>query len=804
MGIWQDIRFALRVSRKNLGFTAIVVFLLTLGIGANTTVFTLVNAVLFRPLPFVHGERIVVLFSSNPSKGAYRMGASYPDYIDWQKQAKSFEALAAWSAAPVNLSDATNPPDRYSATRMTANSFELIGQKPILGRDFSPQDAQIGVSPVAILGYGIWKNRYGGDRNIVGRTIRLNEIPTTVIGIMPEGLRFPLSSDLWLPLIRSGDLQKRDDREIVVFGRMAQGVTLPAARAEMAVVARRLQSAYPKSNEGVIIEVDTFNDTFSGAVRPLFLALLGAVGFVLLIACANVANLMLARAMSRAREVSIRSALGASRWRIVQQLLVESILLSMIGALLGFGLSLSGVHAFDLAVSAVDKPYWIKFTTDWTVFGFIAGITMATGILFGIVPAVYVSRTNVNQRLKEGTRGAGSSLRARFFSAGLVVVEMALAMILLAGAGVLIRSFLNLQEMQGGVNTDRLLSMQIDLPEAKYPTPEARRQMRDRLVAGVRSAPVVESVALASHAPIQGSYTWRFQLEARPAAVQNAPTVSGLYITPDYFRTLGAPLLRGRAFEESDGGGGRQAVIVNERFARKYWPGEDPIGKRLRLQRDPGDGWYTVSGISRDLRQNDPNQRPELDPLVYLPYREDPDGSAIILARTRTVPASVVSELRKRVQAIDENLPVYRVMTMEQVFSLQRWPYHVFGSMFVIFAGVALILSAVGIYGVMAYTVAQRSREIGVRIALGANSANILSTVMSHGVIQMIVGLVLGLGGAFALTGVLKSMLVRIRPTDPVTFSAVALVLIGAAVLACWVPARRALKLDPAIALRYE
>jgi predicted permease len=687
---------------------------------------------------------------------------------------------------------------------MTANSFDLIGQKPILGRDFSPQDAQIGVSPVAILGYGIWKNRYGGDRNIIGRTIRLNEIPTTIIGIMPEGLRFPLSSALWLPLIPSGDLQKRDDREIVVFGRMAPGVTLPAARAEMAVVARRLQSAYPKSNAGVITEVDTFNDTFSGAVRPLFLALLGAVGFVLLIACANVANLMLARAMSRAREVSIRGALGASRWRIVQQLLVESILLSMIGALLGFGLSVACVHAFDLAVSAVDKPYWIKFTTDWTVFAFIAGITMATGILFGIVPAIYVSRTNVNQRLKEGTRSAGSSLRARFFSAGLVVVEMALAMILLAGAGVLIRSFLNLQEMQSGVNTDRLLSMQIDLPEAKYPTPEARRQIRDRLVAGVRSAPVVESVALASHAPIQGSYTWRFQLEAQPAALHDAPTVSGLYITADYFRTLGAPLLRGRAFEESDGGGGRRAVIVNERFARKYWPGEDPIGKRLRLQRDSGDGWYTVSGISRDLRQNDPNQRPELDPLVYLPYREDPNGSAIVLARTRTVPSSVVSELRKRVQAIDENLPVYRVMTMEQVFSLQRWPYHVFGSMFVIFAGVALILSAVGIYGVMAYTVAQRSREIGVRIALGANPTDILSTVLSHGVIQMIVGLVLGLGGAFALTGVLKSMLVRITPTDPVTFSAVALVLTGAAMLACWVPARRALKLDPAIALRYE
>lgn len=774
-----------------------------LGIGANATVFTLVNAVLFRPLPFVHGERIVILFCDNPSQGSYRLGASYPDYQDWQKQSRSFEALGAWSAAPVNLSDQTSPPERYNATRMTPNAFQLIGQKPLLGRDFNSLDAETGGAPVVILGYGIWKNRYGGDRGVVGRGIRLNEVPTTVIGVMPEGFRFPLNSALWLPLVPTGALPKREDREIVVFGRMAPGMTLESARSEMAVVARRLAEAYPKSNRGVVIEINSFTDTYLGAVRPLFLALLGAVGLVLSIVCANVANLMLARAMSRAREVSIRSALGANRWRIVRQLLLESTLLSVLGGLLGLGLSLAGVRAFDLALSAVDKPYWIRFTIDWTVLGYIAGLTVGTGILFGIAPALYVSRTQVNERLKEGTRSAGSSLRARFFSFALVVIEMALAMILLAGAGILIRSFLNLEEMQGGVNAGRLLSMQIDLPEAKYPTLESRQQMRERLLAGLASAPDIESAAMASYAPIQGSSTWDFQLEGQTSAPGKAPKVSGLYITPDYFRTVDAPLLQGRGFEAADGGGSH-AVIVNQRFARKYWSGQSPVGKRLRLLRDPGDGWYTVSGVCPDLRQNDPSSRPDLDPLVYLPYREDPGSSAIILVRTRTTPGSVVAEMRKRVQAVDENLPVYRVMTMEQVFDLQRWPYHVFGSMFVIFAAVALILSAVGVYGVMAYTVRQRSREIGLRLALGANARDILATVLAHGVIQIVMGLLLGLGGAFALTGVLQSMLVRIQPRDPPTFCAVAVVLTGAALLACWIPARKALRLDPAVVLRYE
>jgi predicted permease len=802
MAFWQDIRFALRMSKKNPGFTAIVVFILMLGIGANTTVFTLVNAVLFRPLPFLHGERIVVLFCSNPSAGAYRMGVSYPDYDDWRKQSRSFDALAAWSASPVNLSDPASPPERYSATRMTPNSFELIGKRPVLGRDFTAQDAQPGAAPVAILGYNIWKNRYGGDPTIVGHTVRLNEIPTTIIGVMPKGLRFPLFSELWMPLTPVGDLQTRGDREIVVFGRLAEGVSLAAARSEMGVVARRLADTYPKSNRGVIVEINTFNDTFSSSVRPLFMALLGAVAFVLLIACANVANLMLARSMSRAREVSIRTALGAGRMRIIQQLLIESTLLSVFGGLLGVGLALAGVRAFNLAVAAVDKPYWISFTMDWTVAAYVVAITVGTGVLFGIAPAIYVSGTNLNLRLREGTRSAGSSLRARFLAAALVVVEMSLAMILLAGAGVLIRSFLNLREMQGGVNTDRLLSMRIDLPPAKYATADARQRGWERLLSGL--APAVESVALVSQAPMQGSQTWDFQLEGRAVAVDKLPTVSGLYITPDYFRTIGAPLLRGKDFETADGSAGRGVAIVNERFARKYWAGQDPIGKRVRLKRDPGDGWYTVTGVSRDLRQNDPNQEPELAPLVYLPYREFPYDSAVILARTRTDPASAVTELRKRVQAIDEALPVYRVMTMEQVFDLQRWPYHVFGGMFVMFALVALILSAVGIYGVMAYTVTQRSREIGVRLALGASAGNIVSTVLSHGVMQIAVGLLLGVGGALALTGVLKTMLVRIQPSDPVTFCVVAAMLTAAAVAACLIPARRALRLDPAIVLRDE
>jgi predicted permease len=502
--------------------------------------------------------------------------------------------------------------------------------------------------------------------------------------------------------------------------------------------------------------------------------------------------------------MSVRAALGASRWRVIRQLLIEAVLLALLGGILGTGLAVAGVRAFALAVAAVDKPYWIKFTMDYTVLGYVAGISLATGIIFGLFPALHASKIDVNERLKEGTRGSGRGRRSRFLSAALVVTELALAVILLAGAGLMIRSFLKLYEIQAGVNAHNLLTMQINLAEAKYPTPETRQQLYDRLLAGLSSVPGVESVALASHAPISGSLEWKFQLDGQaPAAKDKEPGVGGLMVSPGYFRTTGIQLLRGRAFDEADGTPGRSFAIVNQRFALKYWPGQDPIGKRIRLIRDSADSWVSVIGVSADVRQNDP-MRPEVDPVVYLPYRLSPVSWAAILTRTHANPSGVIADLRRQVQQADEELPVYRVQTMGEYFDQQRWAWRVFGSLFAIFAVLALALSAIGIYGVMAYSVAQRSQEIGVRMALGASAGNILKLVFSSGIAQIAVGLAIGLAGAFGVTRAIRAVLIQTSPTDPLTFGVVAFLLASAAILACWFPARRALKLDPLAVLRYE
>ena len=800
----RDARFAVRVLLKDPGFTLVVVAALALGIGANTTVFTLVNAVLFRGLPFDQPDRVIYLTSANLAKNRTDMGVSYPDFRDWRAQVKTFQGLAAFDNTAMVIADDASAPERYQGSMVSANFFSLIGQKPLLGRDFLPQEDRPGAPPVCIIGYSIWDARYGRDARILGKSIRINDVATTIVGVMPGGMKFPVNADLWTSLVPTAAREKREARDMQVFGRLAAGVSLDQAKSGIAVIASRLEKAYPKSNQGITSRLMPYNDEFNGGpIRQVFLVLLGAVGFVLLIACANVANLLLARSLARHREVSIRAALGAGRWLIIRQLLVESLLLCLTGAAGGWLLAIWGVRLFDLAVANVGKPYWIVFRMDFTVFAYVAAICLATAVLCGLAPALQLSRVDLNATLKEGGRGSSRAARSRFLSGALVVVEVALSVVLLVGAGLMIRSFLKAYGMSDGLHAERYLVMRLSLPASRYPDADARARFYDRLEPRLASVPGVESMTIASQIPMSGAMDWKFEIDGRAQVDEDKlPSTDGLVASPSYLRTLELAVLRGRAFTESDGLPSKGAVIVNQRFAAKYFSGEDPLGKRIRIHWNGDRPWLTVVGVAQDFRPTNPN-RAEIDPLLYVPLRSQPSGGYSILVRAAS-PASLTSALRKEIQAVDSALPVFGVMTLEGAFEQRRWPYRVFGTLFAVFAGIALLLAAMGLYAVMAYSVTRRTQEIGVRVAMGASGGRVLLLVLSQGLRQLALGMAAGLAGAFGLARVLKTLLFQTTPTDLSTFVAISAVLIAVGLVACWLPARGALRIDPVVALRYE
>jgi putative ABC transport system permease protein len=804
MSFFQDVRFGVRRLLHEPGFTAVIVIALALGIGVNTTVFTLVNAVLFRGLPFEQPHRVMFLSTADHANGRNNMGLSYPELRDWRTQSRTFKGLGAFSQTGFVVSDRHGAPERYNGSRLTANTFSLVGQQPLLGRDFLPQEDRVGVTPVCILGYAIWENRYGRDPNILGQSIRIDDIASTVVGVMPKGMKFPVNADLWIPLVPTADSEKREARNLQVFGRLADGVTLAAARAELEGISRNLEKEYPKSNQGVTSTVIPYNDEFNGGtIRIVFLVLLGAVGFVLLIACANVANLLLPRSLARNREISIRAALGAGRWRIIRQLLVESVLLGLLGGAVGLLIAKWGVRMFDLAVANVGKPYWIVFRMDFTVFAYLGAICVVTGILFGLAPAIQLSKVDLNSTLKEGGRGSSGGARSRYLSAALVVTEVALSLVLLVGAGLMIRSFLNAYNRTSGMHAERYLTMRLALPDKKYPDAAARTRFYDQLEARLGAVPGVESAAIVTHLPMQGSFDWKFEIEGKPPVAEDKQSsVSEIIASPNYLTTLGIALVHGRAFNNTDGLADKGAVIVNQRFAARYWPGEDPLGKKLRVLWDGERPWHTVVGVSQDFRQR--LDRDDIEPIIYLPYRAKPMGGYAILARAAVSPTSLTSAVRKEIQAIDGELPVFGVATLQENFMQQQWPFRVFGSLFAVFALIALLLSSVGLYAVMSYSVTRRTQEIGVRLAMGASSGNILFLVLSQGLRQLGIGLAIGLAGAFGLARVMKSLLVGVTPTDPTTFVAISVILVAVGVFACWMPARWATKMDPTMALRYE
>jgi predicted permease len=811
MSLLQDLRFAVRLLVKDRWFTTIAVIALALGIGVNSTVFTFVNAVLIRGLPFNNPDRIMSL-GTRDARNRDR-GLSYLEFQDWRAGTRAFSGMAAFSGQTMNVSDEGRAPERFGGPYISANAFTLIGERPLVGRNFLPEDDRPGAPPVVLLGNGIWKNRYGSDRAVIGRTINVNELPATIIGVMPEGFKFPINADLWIPLVHLSGLadQKRDARNFEVFGRLADGVTVAQAQAELNGIAAQLAHDFPATNKEMSPTVMTFNQRYNGGqIRLVFLSLMGAVGFVLLIACANVANLLLARSANRSREISVRVSLGATRLRIVRQLLVESVLLAVIGGVLGLGLSIIGIRLFDAAVADVGKPYWIQFTFDRRVVGYLAAMCLGTGVVFGLAPALHVSRTDINEVLKEGGR-SGSGLRARRWTSTLIVVELALTLVLLSGAGFMMRSLLVLYQRDVGVETSHVLTMRLQLPNRKYPTPETRRDFYTRLDERVASLGRVQAATVTTNPPMGGGSARQLVVEGRePAAGEQPQTVTQLLIGPRYLETVGLQLVRGRAFDDLDGTPGHEAAIVSQRFVAMHFPGEDPIGRRIRLTTEAPPGApaptplvATIVGITPTVRQRF-FQELLPDPVVYLPLRAQAPPFAMLMLRTAGDPAALTPAVRDEVRAIDPDLPLFGILTLDQALAQGRWQFQIFGTMFGVFALIALALSAVGLYAVTAYSVSQRTQEIGVRMALGARAPQVWWLILRGAIVQLALGLAIGSGGAIGVGRLLQSVLVQSESRDAVTLVSIAALLVFVSLAACFLPARRATRLDPVNALRYE
>jgi putative ABC transport system permease protein len=810
MSLSHDIRFAVRLLAKDRWFTAAATTALALGIGMNATVFTLVNSFLFRSLPFESPDRVMYVGERDTVTGRTFM-VSWPDFQDWRDSQTSFVGLGAWSVGTMIVSDEGRRPERYNGAYFSANAFRLFGEHPIRGRDFRPEDDRPGANPVVMLGEGVWKSRFGADPSIVGRAIRINDQPTTVVGVMSERMKFP-DADLWLPLSRVPGLEtrKRDERfGMQAFGRLAPGVSRQRAQSELSAIASRLEHDFAATNRNIGAAVMTFNERlYAGPIRLVVLAAMGAVGFALLIACANVASLLLVRSTQRAREIAIRVSLGATRWRVVRQLLVESVLLAALGGILGLLLAFAGTRWFDAATQGLGRPYYLRFTMDGNVLAFFATVCLATGVIFGVAPALHVSRTDINEVIKEGGRSGSGGLSARRSTTALIVGELALTVVLLAGAGFMIRSFLALYRADLGIETAHLLTMNLALPDGKYPTPEQRAAFYHRLDERLGAINTVRGATMTSHVPFGSGMAMRLTIDGRGArAGEQPPQVTRVTIGTRYFETLGLTLARGRAFADADGVPGREVGIVNQRFVSMYFAGEDPLGRRVRLAPDPPAGsepaWITIVGVSPTIRQRNLRE-PDPDPVVYVPYRFAPAASMTLLIRTEGEPAGLTGTLREQVRALDPDLPLFGIATLDETLAQTRWFYRVFGGMFAIFALVALVLSAVGLYAITAYSVTQRTHEIGVRMALGAQARQVMWLIVRRSCSQIAIGLTLGMAGALGVGRVLRSLLAQISATDPLTLTAIAAVFVIVSIAACYVPARQATAVDPISALRHE
>ncbi|HEX8184768.1 MAG TPA: ABC transporter permease [Blastocatellia bacterium] len=796
----QDLRFGIRTLLKNRGFTAVAVIALALGIGANTAIFSVVNAVLLRPLPYQDAGQIMTVMYEG------RMPVAPADYFDWKEQNRVFEHMAAAQYWQPNLTGEDRP-EQLWALQLSAEMFDLLGVKPALGRTFLSNEDRPGNERVVVLSHRLWQRRFGGDPAIVGGAITLDGASYEVIGVMPPAFRFApfwaTKAELWVPLNLAPRANDRRGSSLRVFARLKPGISREQAQSEMTAINLRLEQQYPESKKNLSLMVDPLQEAVVGNIRPALLILLGAVSFVLLIACANVANLLMARATTRQKEIAIRTALGAGRWRLVRQLLTESILLSLTGGALGLLLALWGVKAL-VALSPANLPRVESISLDSSVLYFTLAVSLLTGLIFGLAPALQSSRLDLNESLKEGGRGSTEGARRNRVRRLLVVAEMALALVLLIGGGLMIRSFARVQAIDPGFNPHNVLTFVVSLAGSQHSTRPQRLAFFDQLLNRIEALPSVESASAINHLPLAGDiWGLGFTIEGRPVPPPEE-RLAAVYriVRPGYFKTMGAAIIKGRDFSERDRNDSPAVVIINESLARRHWPGEDPLGKRMVVT-DGDDRPREIVGIVKDLKQSDWTAEPK--PEMYLPHLQSAEPRYMTLVvRSASDPMTLVAAAQSEVWAIDKNLPVSQVMSMEQVISdsieQQRFNMLLLG----IFAALAMALAAIGVYGVMSYSVTQRTHEIGIRMALGAKRGDVLWMIVKQGVIITAIGVCLGLAGAFVLTRLMSSLLYGVSATDPVTFVVIPLVLTGVALGASFVPALKAAKVDPMIALRYE
>jgi putative ABC transport system permease protein len=800
-----DLRYALRMLIKSPGFSAIAILTLGLAIGANSAIFSVVNAVLLRPLPYAHSEQLVRVFGSQPQ---LELAPTSPaNFLEWKEQNEVFERIATYVGQGFNLTGGDKP-ERVIGARVSADLFQLLRVQPGLGRAFTEEEDQAGHGQVVILSHEFWQSRFGGDPHTLRQVITLNEQSYTVVGIMPPSFAFPdTRTQVWTPVaFNPAERATRDTNFIDVIARLKPGVSIEQARSHMTALAQRQAERYPESNTGIGVKIVSLHQQTVGDVRAMLVVLSGAVGFVLLIACANVANLLLARAAGRQKEMAIRGALGASRARVVRLLLTESVVLAVLGG--AVGLLLAG-WSLDLLITLkpANLPRLAEIGINRTVFLFTFAISVVTGIVFGLVPAFQASKPDLNEGLKESGRGATGGPGRHRVRTFLVVSEVALSLVLLVGAGLMMRSFARLLAVDPGFKADHVLTAFVSLPVSKYPTRQEQAAFFERLIERLRNLPGVSSAGLVTDIPLFGGSSTGVEIDGRPAPLPGQrPMTDYRMISPDYFTAMGVGLIQGRAFSRYDTEDAPGVVIINQTMAARFFPGESPIGKRIGLSGNPRD-WREIVGVAGDVRNYGVDA--DVKPEVYVPFFQNAPGylagvaSAMnVMVRSTNAPSALTNALLQQVQALDKDQPVSEIRTMESYLSESMAQRRFNMLLLAVFGALALVLAAVGIYGVIAYTVTQRTHEMGIRIALGARGGDILWLIFASAMLTTVSGIVLGLAAALALTRLLGSLLYQVTATDPLVFASITLLLLVVAIVATYIPARRAMKVDPITALR--
>ena len=813
--IWQDMRYGARMLLKSPGFTVVAVLTLALGIGANTAIFSVVNFVLLRPLEYANPDQLVMVWERNTKKGWNESPTSFADFVDFRDNAKSVE-LVAFTDTNFNLTGGDQP-ERVAGLRVSANLFSLLGVNPARGRWFAPGEDKPGAGHVLILSYGLWQRSFGGNSNLVNQTVQLNGQSYTVVGVMPPTFKFPpafsatttseeliSNADLWVPLTTDDVPLIRNIRNLKMIGRLKAGVAPQQAQAEINSIASRLAREYPDVNAGLESVVIPLHEQIVGDVREALLILLGAVVLVLLIACANIANLLLSKATARHKEIAIRTALGANRGRILRQLLTESTLLGLLGGVFGFLVAYAGSKTL-VSFGSFSIPQLTDFSFDMKVPLFALVVSLLTSLIFGLAPAIDASNPNLNEALKEGGRSSsGGATRARLRNA-LVITEVALAVVLVTASGLMLRSFVRLQGTSSGLNPHNLITLELELPDVRYHAAQQQTLFQQQLLQRVASLPGVQYAATVDNLPFSGNaFNTSFTIEGRPTGpTTETPRAYYRVISPDYFPAIGIELHKGNQFTDRDTAEQPGVAIVNETAAQRYWPGVDPLGKRIKRGRpESKNPWLTVIGIvsgSRQLSLKEGSQ-----PEIYVPYLQNPGLTFTLVARTASDPRSLTGALRKEVLSADREIPAVNIKLMEELITNSVAKERFYVLLLAVFAALALILAAVGVYGVMSYSVTLRTRDIGIRMALGARPADIFKHIVGQALLLGLIGLGVGIVLAIASTRVMSSLLYGINATDPLTLAITSLVLLAVALLASYLPARRATRVDPLVTLRYE